>query len=45
LGSMLRELQDYSNVAARPWAMAPAVFLAVSVTILQYVVSKREVVS
>ncbi len=45
LGSMLRELQDYSYVAARPYAIAPAVVLAVSVTILQYVVSRREVVS
>ena len=45
LGSMLRKLQGYSGVAARPYAIAPAVVLAVSVTILEYVVSRREVVS
>ena len=45
LGSMLRELQDYSYVAARPYAIAPAIVLAVSVTILQHVVSRREVMT
>jgi peptide/nickel transport system permease protein len=43
LGSMLRELQDFSSGAARPYAIAPVVLLAVTVTILQIAVSRQEV--
>ena len=42
LGSMLRELQGYGGLTGRPWAIAPAVLLAIVVTILQIAVSRRE---
>jgi len=41
LGSMLREMQGYGGITGRPWVIAPAVLLAIAVTILQIGVSRR----
>ena len=42
LGSLLRELQEYSMLSSRPWAIMPAVALTAVVASLHLVVSRSE---
>jgi ABC-type dipeptide/oligopeptide/nickel transport system permease subunit len=42
LGSLLRELQDYSLLGTRPWAIVPAVVLSAIIVSLYSLVSRQE---
>jgi len=42
LGSLLRELQDYSVLSSRPWALLPAILLTGVVASLYVLASRRE---
>ena len=43
LGSLLRELQEYSMLSSRPWAIVPAVVLTCVVASLHSAISRSEV--
>jgi len=42
LGTMLKELENYSAIGARPWMLAPAVFLLAVMLCLQAVLPQEE---